>query len=236
MPSAPLPPNEQERLTLLREYAVLDTPPEQAFDDVVQLATLICGAPIALVTLVDETRQWFKARIGLEVSSTPRESAFCAHAILDEAPLIVTDACADTRFADNPLVTGSPHIRFYAGAPLITPRGGRLGTLCVIDQAPRDLGVDQVRALEALSRVVVEHLEFRRLAANLANALDRSRTLSGLLPICAYCKRIRDDHHYWREVEAYVRSHAPVQFSHGICPRCITEHFPDIPYPSRHEK
>lgn len=226
MKSAPIPPNEKERLALLREYQILDTPPEQAFDDVVHLASVICSTPIALVTLVDETRQWFKAKVGVAVQSTPREMAFCAHAILDAGPFVVPDARSDPRFADNPLVTGDPRIRFYAGAPLVTPRGIRLGTLCVIDRTPRVLSAAQMHALEALSRVVVTQLEFRRVASSLAEALERSRTLSGLLPICAYCKCIRDDRDYWREVEAYVRSRAPVEFTHGICPKCLAERFP----------
>ncbi len=229
MPAAPIPSNEEQRLAILREYQVLDTPPEQAFDDVVRLASLICGVPIALVSLVDETRQWFKARVGLEADSTARELAFCAHAILDEVVLEVPDALEDSRFSDNPLVLGDPGIRFYAGAPLITPGGHRLGTICVIDQERRTLTAEQLEALKALSRVVVEHLEFRRLAVGLADALQRTRVLSGLLPICSYCKRIRDDRNYWSEVESYVRSHSQVEFSHGICPRCLTEHFPEFP-------
>ena len=171
MPAAPLPPDEAERLALLREYQILDTPPEQAFDDIVRLASLVCGTPIALVSLVDETRQWFKAAIGIAATSTPREDAFCAHAILDVRPLVVPDASADTRFQDNPLVTGDPHIRFYAGAPLVTPQGGRLGTLCVIDSSPGELTAEQTPALEALSRLVVEHLEFRRIAGALSRPM-----------------------------------------------------------------
>lgn len=228
MADAPLPLHEAERLAVLREFAILDSAPEQAYDDVVLLASTICAVPIALITFVDEERQWFKARVGLEAQSTPREHAFCAHALVHAEPLIVPDALMDARFADNPLVTGAPGIRFYAGSPLATPSGHNLGTLCVIDTVPRVLTSEQLGALQALSRVVVEQLALRRTSAGLAAALTRVRTLSGLLPICAYCKRVRDDRNYWLEVEAYIRAHAPVEFSHGVCPRCIVEHFPDF--------
>jgi GAF domain-containing protein len=140
--------------------------------------------------------------------------------------MIVPDATSDPRFATNPLVTGSPNIRFYTGAPLVTTSGHSLGTLCVIDRVPRTLTPAQLEALEALGRLVVAQLELRRTSSDLAEALGRVRILSGLLPICGYCKRIRDDRDYWREVEAYVRSQAPVEFSQGICPRCMAERFP----------
>lgn len=154
--------NEAERLAALRRYEILDTPPEPAFDRIARLASYVLGAPISLVSLIDETRQWFKARHGIETTQTPRSMAFCAHAILSDDVLVVPDARADRRFADNPLVTGEPNIRFYAGAPLRTPEGHRLGTLCVIDRRPRTLD-DEKRALLAdLSALVVDELELRR--------------------------------------------------------------------------
>ncbi len=162
MTPAPLPPLEEERLSQLRDYQILDTPPEQAFDDVVELAALVCGTPVALVTLVDETRQWFKARRGLTMTSTPRDLSFCAHTILGNALLEIQDTLADERFADHPFVLGEPHVRFYAGAPLISPRGHRLGSVCVIDYRPRVLEPAQRHALQALARLVVLHLELRR--------------------------------------------------------------------------
>ncbi len=158
---AGLPENERERLLALRRYEILDTLPEAAYDDITHLASEICRAPISAVSLVDRDRQWFKSKVGLEVQETGRDIAFCAHAILQTDLMIVPDARADDRFADNPLVTGEPRIRFYAGAPLVTARGEVVGTLCVIDQERRTLSDGQARALRALSRQVMAQLELR---------------------------------------------------------------------------
>lgn len=173
-------PDEAERLAALRRYEILDTPPEPAFDRIVRLASYVLGTPISLVSLIDESRQWFKARQGLEAEQTPRSMAFCAHAILDDDVLVVPDARADRRFADNPLVVGEPNIRFYAGAPLRTPEGHRLGTLCVIDRKPRTLD-DEKRALLAdLSALVVDELELRRVNQVLGDMAMRD-ALTGAL-------------------------------------------------------
>ncbi len=160
--AAPLPADEPERLEALHQYDVLDTPPEHAFDDLALLASEICETPISLVSLVDSDRQWFKARVNFDKTETPREVAFCAHAVTGKDLFVVPDAAADRRFADNPLVTGRDGIRFYAGAPLVTPEGHSVGTLCVMDREPRRLTLRQSAALRALSRQVVDQLELRR--------------------------------------------------------------------------
>lgn len=157
-----LTPDEPARLAALHNLAILDTLPEQGFDDITLLAAHICETPIALVSLVDTARQWFKSRVGLDATETPRDVAFCAHAILQpEEIFVVPDASRDARFAHNPLVTGDLSIRFYAGTPLVMPDGHALGTLCVIDRRPRDISIAQKAALAALGRQVVAQLLLR---------------------------------------------------------------------------
>ncbi len=168
MRPAPFPPDEEARLEALRSTGVLDTPPEADFDDLARLASRICGTPIALVSLVDSDRQWFKARVGTTATQTPRDVAFCAHAILGTDVFVVADALRDERFHDNPLVIADPKVRFYAGAPLVSDDGHALGSFCVIDHVPRELAPEQIDALRALGRQVVTQLELRRKARDLA--------------------------------------------------------------------
>lgn len=158
----PLDLDEEKRLNALRGYQILDSAPEQEYDDIARLIASICDTPIALVSLVDDCRQWFKAVLGLEVKQMPRDIAFCAHAIQHSEMMIVKDATKDARFHDNPLVTGPPCIRFYAGMPLKTPEGYILGTLCVIDYKARNLNPEQIFALQILARQVVNQLELKR--------------------------------------------------------------------------
>lgn len=167
MSSPPIPANDVARVAALRALGILDTPPEPDYDDLTRLAAQICQVPIALISLVDADRQWFKARVGLDPAETPRELSFCAHAIAEPQNdvFVVPDASADPRFADNALVTGAPHIRFYAGTPLVTHDGWALGTLCVIDRAPRQLTPDQLHALTTLRRHILDALELRRIIA-----------------------------------------------------------------------
>ncbi len=216
-----LPDDEQKRLRKLRSLNILDTFPEEVYDDIVFLASEVADAPIALMSLVDLDRQWFKSKVGLETPETHRDHAFCAHAIRKpNEMLVVTNATKDPRFTDNPLVTGAPMIRFYAGAPLVCSDGTALGTLCVIDNKPRTLSPLQERALQVLSRQVVAQIELRE-------ALAQVKRLQGLFPICSGCKRIRDDDGYWNQIEVYISEHSEAEFSHSICPECISRLYPE---------
>jgi GAF domain-containing protein len=162
MKPAPLPEDEASRLKALQQIQLLDTLPEEVYDDITRIATEITGTSIALLTLVDKERQWFKSRQGLEVSETPREYSFCAHAILDPNEVfIVPDARYDERFHDNPLTTGEPHVVFYAGVPVKDAEGHALGSLCVIDNRPRELPDHKIEALKALAKLVNTHFELR---------------------------------------------------------------------------
>ena len=158
---APLPTLEDRRLAALRASRILDTPREAAFDRIASLAARMLGVPISAVSFVDSDRQWFKATCGLDIRQTSRAVSFCAHAIHSDDVFVVPDAAADPRFADNALVTGAPHIRFYAGAPLLTPEGLALGTLCIIDQRPRSLNKRQRAILRDLAALVVDELALR---------------------------------------------------------------------------
>ena len=161
--AAPFPSDEKQRLQALRSFDILDTEPEQAFDELINVASLVCDTPIALVSLLDESRQWFKSRKGLDTEETHRDIAFCSHATLTPiSTMQVHDARKDERFKNNPLVIGSPNIAFYAGSPLLTSTGKALGTLCVIDSKPKSLSDHQLASLEALSRQVVAQIEIRR--------------------------------------------------------------------------
>jgi anti-sigma regulatory factor (Ser/Thr protein kinase) len=208
-PRKRLATDESARLAALRRYRILDTDPERPFDDLTLLASRICGTPIALITLVDADRQWFKSRVGLSTTETSRSVSFCSHAIEQTDLFVVPDARQDLTFRNNPSVTGDPHIRFYAGAPLITPDGQALGTLCVIDRVPRTLTPDQIEALQALKRQAEMQLELRanlieleqallardraeeaqvHLIEQLRTALQNVNRLTGLMPYCSNCQ------------------------------------------------
>jgi PAS domain S-box-containing protein len=175
MPDAPIPNHEIERLETLRSYGILDTLPEQSYEDITKLAAFICETPISLVSLIDSDRQWFKAERGLGVRETPRSQSFCANTLVDAQTLVVSDAHTDIRFRDNPLVLGDPNIRFYAGAPIIAPDGQVMGTVCVIDTVPRELSLERIEALEALARQVTVLLEQRTAISRAQEAIDLAK-------------------------------------------------------------
>ncbi len=207
--SIPLPENEKRRQLALRRFHILDTPREQSFDDLAQLAKLSCNAPMALITLIDEDRQWFKSCLGMEGTETPRDLAFCAHAILrPENLLVVEDTHLDVRFSDHPAVTGEPYIRFYAGAPLITNEGDALGTLCVVDTEPRQLSQYQADTLKLLARQVMQLLQLRATNELVRQYAENFRSLSDSVPVLigqldkdgryVFCNR---KYHEWFGVE-----------------------------------
>jgi GAF domain-containing protein len=177
--SYPVPENEAERLRTLRSYKILDTKPDERFDELTRLAALICGVPISLISLIDADRQWFKSRFGLDVQETPRAQAFCTHAIMQPEMFVVPDASQDERFAHNPLVTGDLHIRFYAGAPLAARDGHVLGTLCVIDREPHTLTPAQMEALKIVGRLVIANVELRSDLQELKDALTARDAAEG---------------------------------------------------------
>jgi len=188
------PGDETRRLQTLREMRLLDTPPEERFDRVTRLAKELFSTSIALVSLVDADRQWFKSRQGLDAEETPRDVSFCGHAILDDKIMVVNDAEKDERFCDNPLVCGDPSIRFYAGYPLAAPDGSRVGTLCVIDDEPKDISKEQLQLLRELGRMVEEEL----IAANdsTIDPITKISNRNGFLAIADHlltlCERKRE--------------------------------------------
>ncbi|HUC84291.1 MAG TPA: GAF domain-containing protein [Candidatus Acidoferrales bacterium] len=170
--AVPIPKDEKQRLAALQRYDILDTAPERNFDTIVRLASHLCNTPIALMVLIDEGRQWFKAKVGVRLKETPRGLAFCAHTIMQRKLFIVPDMRRDRRFAKNPFVASGPKFRFYAGAPLITTDNRALGTLCVIDKLPHKLSRKQKEDLMGMSRLVMTELELRRILR------DRAKTTS----------------------------------------------------------
>src|SRR5215472_5714495 len=162
MQEPPIPDDEERRLALLKACNIIYTPAEEAFDDVARLAAELCGTEIALITLVDSDYQWFKARVGVDQTGTPRDLSFCGHCINHRHPLVVADTHTDPRFADNPLVTGDPHIRFYAGVPLLVDEGSSIGALSVADRTPRTLTPRQIESLELLAKQIARELRLRR--------------------------------------------------------------------------
>ena len=219
---------EEQRLKALAEYRILGTEPESCYDDVTKIAAATCNVPISLMTLVDKDRQWFKSKIGLEINETRRDWSFCTHAIKENSPLIINDALQDQRFINNPLVTGDPKIRFYAGFPLKTSGGNKLGTLCVIDRKPGRLNSNQFSVMELLSKQIVSFLELRKRSLNLLDALSNFHKQEGILSVCSYCREVKNKDGDWQHLEKYLSSVSDMRFSHGVCDKCMEKHFPDV--------
>lgn len=182
MLKAPQFPNEEQRLAELQKYGILDTPPEINLDELTYIASYICETPIGLISIIDKERQWFKAKIGLEAQQTPRDVSFCGHAIAQDEIFVIENAELDVRFKDNPLVIGEPNVIFYAGAPLITPAGFKLGTLCVIDHKPKTLTSEQKKILKTLANQVIQHFEmqmlFNKIRSEQKNLIFHAKMLS----------------------------------------------------------
>jgi len=232
---APIPPDEDERLAALLEYGILDTEPEEDYDEIVRLAAHVCNVPIAGISLLDAERQWFKASVGLDLRETCRDVSFCAHAVLGDDLFVVEDAAADDRFRDNPLVIDAPRIRFYAGAPLVTPEGKHVGVLCVVDTQPRKLERDQIQALRWLSRQVVTLLELRRKSAAARKAAEeREKAESALRDTASFARPPRpiDTGDRWRSwpviltlVTGIVATLLAIRVTHTIASRGDEERF-----------
>lgn len=202
---------EKRRLEAVALYREISKTTSKTLDDLTRLAAAICQTPISLITMLEKDNQFFAAKTGIEGEGTAREDAFCKHALAIDDLLIIEDAWADQRFRENPYVTGEPHIRFYAGAPLTVEDGLTLGTLCVIGREPRTLSEHQQEALRILRNMVVDQLK-------LARARDDIRVLQSLLPMCAWCRSIQTADGSWQALHEYVADQQPV--SHGICPVC----------------
>ncbi len=191
--SLPIPPNEEERLKALASYQIMDTLAEKEFDNLTRIASHIFDAPIALITLLDDERQWFKSKIGLEAEGTPREVSFCQYAIVDGETLIVNDAHEDKRFEDNPLVTGNPNIRFYAGHPITNEQGHRLGTLCVVDDKPRSVTPKQIELLKGLAKSAMSLIACRKANYRLEiykRFFDESLNLMCIVDMQGVCQEV----------------------------------------------
>lgn len=216
----PIPENEDERLQELHRYDILDSLCEQSFDDLVELASQICEVPIALITLVDADRQWFKSRIGVPFAETPRDISFCTHTIMSPTSnTVIEDLTCDARFTSNPFVASYPHVRFYAGAPLVAPSGHALGSICVLDYSPRVLSAKALDALSRLSRQVVAQMELRRAVADLERSTQQQlayqeqlEAMSVTDALTGIKNRRAMDRHLADEVARSARTGSPLSF------------------------
>ena len=223
--------NGLRRLTTLHRYQILDSVSERTYDDIVKLAAHIFEAPIAAILQVDNGKHRLKTAVGVrgaELFSLHTQS-FCDETMHEQDVLVIEDVAADERFLQNPIVTSGPQIRFYAGAPLAMPDGLGLGSLCVMDVKPRRAARREKEMLQSLARMVMTTMELHRVSDTLASEVLKVKNLTGLLPICAGCKNIRNDGGYWQRVESFVQENSSAEFTHGMCPDCARKYFPGIP-------
>lgn len=215
------------RVDALTEYAILDSDPEPRFDALTKILSLALDLPVAVISLVDADREWTKAAYGVAPASLPTEPGFAAEAITSGGLSVIEDVAADPRFAAHPLVTGPRQLRFFVGAPLEIECGHRIGSLWALGPEPRTLLPRETELLRTLAQQVVEMLELRRTEAQLEDAVQRIRTLASLIPICSHCRKVRDDENHWSTLERLVQAKTGSRFTHGICPECVREHYPD---------
>lgn len=225
--SYPIPEDEEARLAALDSYQIVDTMPEQQYDDIANLVSQICGTSISTVALLDRDRKWHKAKTGISKEAVPREFAICSHTILGREPVIVNDTIEHEIFSTIGMVKNPPYVRFYAGVPLVNEDNFALGTLCAIDTLPKSLHAYQVDSLVSLARQVVALFDLHRTTLRLEReiaakdeALTNVKQLREMLPICCCCKKIRDDENYWHQVEDYLSTRTDATFTHGYCPEC----------------
>lgn len=228
----PLPPlDDAERLEALRRTGLLDGDPDPTLDRLTRLASRILQAPVSLVTLIDEDRQFFASQVGAsEPWASRRESplsySLCKHVVAERDAMVIPDATKDERVCENDAVS-ELGVRAYVGVPLVTAEGHAIGSFCVMDGRPRDWSDDDLEILRDLAMAAMAEIELRMTVRALDEALGRIRTLRGLIPICTSCKNVRDDAGYWQRVEQFVTHHSDATFTHGLCPDCADEMYGD---------
>ena len=225
--------NGIRRLTTLHRYQILDSVSERTYEDIAKLAAFMFEAPIAVISLFDAQGHSLKATFGSETLPSELVEPFTLRTSETSDILVVADTHLDERFAECVLVTGDEGIRFYAGAPLVTADGQGIGALCVMDHRPRPVTPRELGMLHSLARMVMTTMDLHRVTDELASEVLKVRNLSGLLPICAGCKNIRNDSGYWQRVESYVQEHSQAEFTHGMCPECAKKYFPNLASPKK---
>ena len=218
-----MPFSEEDRLKSLEKYFLDDTSSDVALNKIVKIASVICGTQIAAVSILERDRQWFKAKVGTEISETPREYALCNYTIKGVVPVVVEDTSEDDRFKEHPLVINDPKVRFYAASPIITLEGDILGTVCAVDFTPKSLSTDKIEMLEDLADLARHTIEAHRKAQLLIQLNQNVATLGSLLPVCYKCKSVKTGRGKWELLETFLNREFGTQLSHGICKKCASE-------------